>query len=82
MGASPEWILINDGSEEDEAWSLEAIYEGIQERLDTLGGVLVGGDLTEVRWHCIYSQVVHYRMERLFYVLGCKWRSYLDNGQA
>ena len=48
MGASPEWILINVvAPKEMKLGSLEAIYEGIQERLNTLGGVLVGGDLTE-----------------------------------
>ena len=48
MGASPEWILINVvAPKKMKLGSLEEIYEGIQERLDTLGGVLVGGDLTE-----------------------------------
>ena len=48
MGASPEWILINVvAPKEMNIGSLEAIYEGIQERLHSLGGVLVGGDLTE-----------------------------------
>lgn len=48
MGASPEWILINVvAPKRMKLGSLEAMYEGIQERLDTFGGVLVGGDLTE-----------------------------------
>ena len=48
MGASPEWVLINVvAPKEMKLRSLEAIYEGIQERLETFGGVLVGGDLTE-----------------------------------
>lgn len=48
MGAIPEWILINVvAPKEMNIGSLEAIYEGIQERLHALGGVLIGGDLTE-----------------------------------
>ena len=48
MGASPEWILINVVAPKGlKLESLDAIYEGIKERLDTLGGVLIGGDLTE-----------------------------------
>ena len=48
MGASPEWILINVvAPKKMKLGSLESIYEGIQERLDMFGGVLVGGDLTE-----------------------------------
>jgi len=48
MGADPEWFLLNvvaPGSLDVEV--LEEVYRGIYERLDALGGVLIGGDLTE-----------------------------------
>ena len=38
MGASPEWILINLVAPKVKLGSLDALYEGIKERLDTLGG--------------------------------------------
>jgi len=48
MGADPEWFLVNVVAPRSlEVRVLEEVYKGIRERLDTVGGVLIGGDLTE-----------------------------------
>lgn len=48
MGADPEWFLVNVVAPSTlDMQVLEGVYAGMRERLDLLGGVLIGGDLTE-----------------------------------